>query len=54
MISALHRTDSVKNDPRVIEIVNDEQFQNQPRSSSPITLMTNPKLKKLVEIILKK
>jgi uncharacterized membrane protein required for colicin V production len=51
MVAAWGRTNDLKNDPRVITIVTDPEFQQQINSTNKLPLLTNPKLKMLTEII---
>lgn len=51
MIDAWRRTDAIKNDPRVVSIVNDSEFQQQLNSPNKLALMMNSKLKELTDII---
>jgi uncharacterized membrane protein required for colicin V production len=45
------RTQAVKNNPRVQEIIGDAEFQQKIRSGNPLDLLTNDKLLELAEII---
>lgn len=45
------RTQRVKNNPRVQEIIGDSEFQQKLRSGNPLDLLTNDKLLELAEII---
>jgi len=51
MVDAWRRTDAIKNDPRVVSIINDSEFQQQLNSPNKIALMMNSKLKELTDII---
>ncbi len=51
MVAAWDRTEAIKNDPRVIAIISDPEFQQQLNSSNKFPLLTNPKLQMLTEII---
>jgi uncharacterized membrane protein required for colicin V production len=51
MIQAWQKVDTLKNDPRVLDIVNDPAFQAQLNSSNKLPLLMNPKLRELSEII---
>ncbi|WP_020209111.1 CvpA family protein [Gilvimarinus chinensis] len=45
------RVQMMKDDPRVEEILNDPEFQQQMQSDNKLALITNPKLNQLAEII---
>lgn len=51
MIQAWQKVASLKNDPRVLNIVNDEAFQAQLNSPNKLPLLMNPKFRELSEII---
>ncbi len=51
MIAAWARTSAIKNDPRVIAIISDPEFQQQLNSTNKLPLLTNPKLKILTALI---
>lgn len=51
MITAWNRVQTLKHDPRVIAIINDPEFQQQLNSPNKLSLMMNPKLNQLTEII---
>jgi len=51
MIQAWQKVETLKNDPRVIEIVTDPAFQAQLNSSNKLPLLMNPKMRELSEII---
>lgn len=51
MVAAWGRANALKNDPRVIAIITDPDFQQQLNSSNKLPLLTNPKLKMLTELI---
>lgn len=51
MVDAWRRTDAIKNDPRVVSIISDPEFQQQLNSPNKIPLMMNAKLKELTDII---
>jgi hypothetical protein len=51
MVVVWRRADSIKNNPRVIEIVSDQEFISQINSANTLQLLVNPKLKELTEII---
>lgn len=51
MVQAWSRAQIIKNDPRVIAIISDPEFQQQLNSSNKLQLMMNPKLNQLTEII---
>jgi uncharacterized membrane protein required for colicin V production len=50
MVLVWRRVDSIKNNPRVIEIMSDEDFIEQINSANTMQLLTNPKLKELADI----
>ncbi len=54
MVVVWKRVDSVKNNPRAIEIVSDPEFIKQINSADTMQLLTNPKLKELTDIIIGK
>lgn len=51
MTLAWGRANALKNDPQVIAILTDPEFQEQLNSSNKLPLLTNPKLKTLTELI---
>jgi len=51
MVSAWRHTYAIKNDPRIVAIINDAEFQQQLNSPNKLPLMLNPKLKELTDII---
>lgn len=51
MIQAWQKVATIKNDPRVLDIVGDPAFQAQLNSSNKLPLLMNPKLRELSEII---
>jgi len=51
MVQAWGRVQTIKQDPRVIAIISDPEFQQQLNSSNKLPLMMNPKLNQLSEII---
>ncbi len=51
MIQAWQKVSTLKNDPRVIAIVQDEAFQAQLNSPNKLALLMNPKMRELTEII---
>lgn len=51
MVQAWSRAQTIKNDPRVIAIISDPEFQQQLNSPNKLQLMMNPKLNQLTEII---
>lgn len=51
MIQVWRKVDSVKNNPRVIEIMSDKEFIEQINSANTLQLLINPKLKELVDIV---
>lgn len=51
MIQAWQKVATLKNDPRVVEIVNDPAFQAQLNSPNKLPLLMNPKMRELSEII---
>ncbi|MET0355893.1 MAG: CvpA family protein [Cellvibrio sp.] len=51
MIQAWQKVSTLKNDPRVLAIVSDEAFQAQLNSPNKLSLLMNPKLRELTEII---
>jgi uncharacterized membrane protein required for colicin V production len=51
MITAWNRVQTLKHDPRVIAIITDPEFQQQLNSPNKLSLMMNPKLNQLTEII---
>lgn len=51
MITAWNRVQTLKDDPRVIAIISDPEFQQQLNSPNKLQLMMNPKLNQLTEII---
>jgi uncharacterized membrane protein required for colicin V production len=51
MIAAWSRVNQIKHDPRVIAIITDPEFQQQLNSSNKLSLMMNPKMSQLTEII---
>lgn len=51
MVQAWNRMQTIKQDPRVIAIISDPEFQQQLNSSNKLPLMMNPKLNQLTEII---
>lgn len=51
MIQAWQKVATLKNDPRVLEIVGDPAFQAQLNSSNKLPLLMNPKMRELSEII---
>jgi|GEM_PF-596546 len=51
MIQAWKKVSTLKNDPRVIAIVQDEAFQAQLNSPNKLALLMNPKMRELTEII---
>ncbi|RYY76334.1 MAG: DUF4124 domain-containing protein [Gammaproteobacteria bacterium] len=51
MIQAWQKVSTLKNDPRVLEIVRDEAFQAQLNSPNKLPLLMNPKMRELTEII---
>ncbi|HWV14297.1 MAG TPA: CvpA family protein [Cellvibrio sp.] len=51
MLEAWRHTDAIKNDPRVVAILEDAEFQEQLNSTNKLPLMMNPKLKQLTDII---
>lgn len=51
MIQAWQKVETLKNDPRVLDIVNDSAFQAQLNSPNKLPLLMNPKLRELSEII---
>lgn len=51
MTVAWGRANALKNDPQVIAILTDPEFQEQLNSSNKLPLLTNPKLKILTELI---
>jgi len=51
MVQAWSRVDRLKHDPRVIAIVTDPDFQQQLNSPNKLSLMMNPKLNQLTELI---
>ena len=51
VVKAWSRVNEIKNDPRVVAIINDPEFQKQLNSANTMSLMANPKLKNLLDII---
>jgi uncharacterized membrane protein required for colicin V production len=51
MTVAWARANALKNDPQVIAILTDPEFQEQLNASNKLPLLTNPKLKTLTELI---
>ncbi|GGY66395.1 hypothetical protein GCM10011613_07910 [Cellvibrio zantedeschiae] len=51
MIQAWQKVETLKNDPRVLNIVSDEAFQAQLNSPNKLPLLMNPKMRELSEII---
>ncbi|MES2673571.1 MAG: CvpA family protein [Pseudomonadota bacterium] len=51
MTVAWERANALKNDPQVIAILTDPEFQEQINASNKLPLLTNPKLKILTELI---
>ncbi len=51
MTVAWARANTLKNDPRVIAILTDPEFQQQLNASNKLPLLTNPKLQMLTELI---
>ncbi len=51
MIQAWQKVETLKNDPRVIDIVSDPAFQAQLNSPNKLPLLMNPKMRELSEII---
>jgi hypothetical protein len=51
MVKVWKKVDSVKNNPRVIEIMSDKEFIEQINSANTLQLLINPKLKELVDIV---
>jgi uncharacterized membrane protein required for colicin V production len=51
MIQAWQKVETLKNDPRVLNIVNDPAFQAQLNSQNKLPLLMNPKMRELSEII---
>jgi uncharacterized membrane protein required for colicin V production len=51
MINGWKRMNAIKNDPRVIAIISDQEFQNQLNSGNTLLLLRSEKFKNLVEII---
>jgi len=51
MVAAWQRANDLKNDPRIIAILSDPEFQKQLNSPNKLALMMNPKLNQLTEII---
>lgn len=51
MIQAWQKVSTLKNDPRVIEIMSDPAFQAQISSTNKLPLLMNPKMRELSEII---
>lgn len=51
MIQAWQKVATIKNDPRVLDIVGDPAFQAQLNSTNKLPLLMNPKLRELSEII---
>lgn len=51
MVEAWQHSDAIKNDPRVVAIITDSEFQQQLNSPNKLALMMNPKLKQLTDII---
>ncbi len=51
MIQAWQKVATLKNDPRVLEIVGDPAFQAQLNSTNKLPLLMNPKMRELSEII---
>jgi len=51
LISAWQKIATLKNDPRVLDIVNDSTFQEQLNSPNKIPLLMNPKMRELTEIM---
>lgn len=51
MIAAWQRVNHLKHDPRIIAIINDPEFQQQLNSPNKLSLMMNPKLNQLAELI---
>jgi len=51
MLLAWQKVSTLKNDPRVLEIVSDPAFQAQLNSNNKLSLLMNPKMRELSEII---
>ncbi len=51
MTMAWGRANALKNDPQVIAILTDPEFQEQLNAGNKLPLLTNPKLKTLTELI---
>ena len=51
MVAAWQKVDTLKSDPRVLQILNDPAFQQQLNSPNKLSLMMNPRLRELTEII---
>jgi uncharacterized membrane protein required for colicin V production len=51
MVEAWNRVQTIKHDPRVIAIISDPEFQQQLNAANKLSLMMNPKLNQLTEII---
>lgn len=51
MVDTWQRADAIKNDPRVMAIMTNAEFQQQLNAANKLPLMMNPKLKELTDII---
>jgi uncharacterized membrane protein required for colicin V production len=51
MSKAWQRANAIKDDPRVLEIINDPDFQQKMNSTNKMAMMTDPRVKALADII---